>query len=73
MCSAGGNLINFDAVEGSPLVEPVGSAVSSNVVMAGIAMMFMMGILLAVALRKRQQQQQQRQLLSGEDLEEPME
>jgi predicted lysophospholipase L1 biosynthesis ABC-type transport system permease subunit len=69
MCSASTFIDLAEQVQESPVVEPVGSAVSSNVVMAGIAMMFMMGTLLAVALRKRQQYQP----MCGEDLEEPME
>jgi len=54
MC--GGAIIMMDQVQESPLVEAVGSAASSNVVMAGVAMMLVTGALLAIKLGKRRQQ-----------------
>lgn len=46
-----------EQVHDGPLVGGVASAVSPNLVMAGIAMMFVMGAsLLAIKLRRRRQQ-----------------
>jgi len=52
-----GGTIVFDEVHDGPLVGGVASAVSPNLVMAGVAMMFVMGAsLLAIKLRRRRQQ-----------------
>jgi len=52
-------IINFnEQVQEGPLAGEVASAISPNLVMAGVAMMFVMGAsLLAIKLRRRQQQQ----------------
>jgi len=54
MC--GGTVILAEQVQESPILEGVGSVGSSNVVMAGVAMMFVTGALLAIKLGKRRQQ-----------------
>jgi len=54
MC--GGTVIFAEQVQESPIVEGVGSVGSSNVVLAGVTMMFVTGAFLAVKLGKRRQQ-----------------
>jgi len=54
MC--GGGMIVMDEVQESTLVEAIGSATSSNVVMAGVTMMLVTGALVAIKLRKQRQQ-----------------
>jgi len=53
MC--GGATIVMDEVQESTLVEAIGTATSSNVVMAGVAMMLVTGALVANKLRKQPQ------------------
>jgi len=49
-------MIVMDEVQESTLVEAIGSATSSNVVMAGVTMMLVTGALVAIKLRKQRQQ-----------------
>lgn len=49
-------MIVRDEVQESTPVEAIGSATSSNVVMAGVTMMLVTGALVAIKLRKQRQQ-----------------